>query len=271
MTKSLDGTVAIVTGGGRGIGRAISAALAREGAAVGLFGRNRDTLEHAVVEITGQGGRAMALAGDATRKPDVDQAVADMRKSFGRVNLLINNAGLTDRPAALVDADPDDWWRVIEVNLRGPFLFLQAAVPDLVASGSGRVVNLSTGAAVFPMPYSSAYGVSKTAFLRLSETVGVELAPKGVKLFDISPGRVETDMTDGLDEAIAAVNPNPMTIDPALIRKPEVAAQLVCDIATGRLDRLAGRFISVLDDIEAVLSDMDRIEREDLRVLSLRR
>lgn len=271
MSKSLNDTVAIVTGGGRGIGRVISRMLAEAGAAVGLFGRNADRLEAAVQEIERAGGRATALPGDVTQKADVDRAVAQVRAAFGPVNLLVNNAGLTDHPAALADADPNHWWRVIEVNLRGPFLFLQAAIPDLVASGQGRVVNMSTGAAIFPMPYSSAYGVSKTAFLRLSETVAAELADTGVKLFDISAGRVITDMTAGLDEAMAAVNPDPMVIDPAFIREPEEAARLVCDIATGRLDRLSGRFFNVLDDLDSVMADMDRIAAENLRVLTLRR
>src|SRR5690349_13470507 len=129
--------VALVTGAGRGIGREIALALAGEGWAVGLLGRDRRTLDDVLREIAAQGGRAVAVPADVTRRDDVRAAVGTVQRDLGPVDLLVSNAGLRERSAGRPwEADPDDWWRVVETNLRGPFLLAQAVLPAMVERGT---------------------------------------------------------------------------------------------------------------------------------------
>jgi len=142
---SLDGQVALVTGAGRGIGRELALALAGEGAAIGLLGRSRGPLDAVLREVAAAGGRAVAVPADVTRRDQVRAAVDTVSRDLGPVDLLVSNAGLRERAPALPwQADPDDWWRVVETNLRGPFLLAHAVLPAMVARGSGRVLHLGS-------------------------------------------------------------------------------------------------------------------------------
>jgi NAD(P)-dependent dehydrogenase (short-subunit alcohol dehydrogenase family) len=197
----LDGRIAFVTGGGRGIGRAIAIALAGAGATVALAGRNAARLEQVAAEIAGRGGRALALPCDVADGDAVSQAVAQARAALGPILILVNNAGIT---ASVKFADTDDatWERIMRVNATGPFFCCRAVVPDMIAQQWGRIVNVASIAALAGLPFSAAYSASKHALLGLTRSLALELARHQITANALCPGWVETDM---LRDAIANI------------------------------------------------------------------
>lgn len=271
MALPLQGQVAIVTGGGRGIGRVIARTLAENGFAVCICGRSPESLADAKAELEALGVGVVTAAADVRNAEDVEQVVELAETKLGPVTLLVNNAGVGGVPAAIWNSNPEEWWHAVEVNLRGPYLFSRAVLQRMVPRGAGRIVDLNSGAGVVPFAFNSDYGVSKAALLRLNETMAEELTATGVHVFSVSPGRVETDMTDGIDDQIAEVNPAWQPIPPVMIFPPEAVAKLIVTIASGKLDRLNGRLLSVLDDTEALLRDAEKIVEEGHRILKMER
>jgi NAD(P)-dependent dehydrogenase (short-subunit alcohol dehydrogenase family) len=244
--------VAFVTGGGRGIGANIAQALAEDGWSVVVGARSRDEVDAVAREI---GGRAVDL--DVSSPESVEHAVAEA----GDVELLVNNAGVSGPHGAFADADPGEWWRVFEVNLRGPFLVTRAVLPGMIRRGGGRIVNVGSGAGYLPANRytSTAYGPSKAALYRFGELLAGELAPQGIAVFTISPGLVRTAMTDDLG-------------DDAPWTPPECAPNLVRKLATGRYDALAGRYLHAEhDDVDELLARIDEVRERDLNAIRLQR
>ena len=149
----LGGQVAIVTGGGRGIGSAIAQKLTKAGAAVAVVARSEDQLAETVTLIEGAGGRAIALPVDVTDQQAVERAVAETEQQLGPVDLLVNNAGVPGPPGPLWESDSGEWWWCIEVNLRGPFLCSRAVLPGMVARGRGRIITTASGFGLGPLSY----------------------------------------------------------------------------------------------------------------------
>src|SRR5579883_1775490 len=195
MAEALAGQVAIVTGGGRGIGRAIAEALAAAGAAVTITARSADQLDETAEGIKIAGGRVLAIPADVTDRAAVERVVAETEKQLGPITLLVNNAGASGTAGLLWEVDPDEWWDAMAVNLRGPFAFCRAVLPTMVAHGRGRIINVASLAGVISVHYASAYMTSKTALVRLSECLALETAEYGVSVFVIDPGGVSTVMT----------------------------------------------------------------------------
>jgi meso-butanediol dehydrogenase / (S,S)-butanediol dehydrogenase / diacetyl reductase len=197
----LDGRAAFVTGGGRGIGRAIALALAEAGAAVAVAGRNVAHLEQVAAEIAERGGRALALLCDVADGRAVSEAIAQARVALGPILILVNNAGIT---ASVKFADTDDatWERIMRVNATGPFFCCRAVVPDMIARQWGRIVNVASIAALAGLPYSAAYSASKHALLGLTRSLALELARHNITANALCPGWVETDM---LRDAVASI------------------------------------------------------------------
>jgi NAD(P)-dependent dehydrogenase (short-subunit alcohol dehydrogenase family) len=197
----LDGKAAFVTGGGRGIGRAIALALAEAGASVAVTGRNAANLEQVAAEIAARGGRALALPCDVADGRAVGAAVAEARAALGPILILVNNAGVT---ASVKFADTDDatWERIMRINATGPFFCCRAIVPDMVAGRWGRIVNIASIAALAGLPYSAAYSASKHALLGLTRSLALELARHNITANALCPGWVETDM---LRDAVASI------------------------------------------------------------------
>jgi NAD(P)-dependent dehydrogenase (short-subunit alcohol dehydrogenase family) len=192
----LTGQVAIVTGGGRGIGRAIAIGLASASASVGVVARSEDQITESAGQIAEVGGRAIAVPADVSDPEAVEQMVQEVERVLGPVDLLVNNAGLAGPIGPTWEADPDEWWRCMEVNLRGPMLCSRAVLPGMISRGVGRIVNVASGAGTFAIPYLGAYVTSKTALIRLTEILAAEAAEHGVKVFAIEPGTVRTDMAE---------------------------------------------------------------------------
>lgn len=241
--------VALVTGGGRGIGRTIAATLTAAGWQVAVTGRTAQSLEDAVAA----GDAALALPGDAADKAAVRDAVSRTEAELGPIELLVANAGRFTAAGPVWEGDPDDWWADVTVNLRGPQLGLWAALPAMVARGSGRVIILGSGIGTEGMPYSSAYSTSKAAVMRLAESVAGELIGTGVSVFVISPGLVKTDMTD-FPETYLAHYPDWRGIADSEGVPPQRAAGLILELASGRHDAASGRYFRLITDLDRAAS-----------------
>lgn len=240
-------SVALVTGGGRGIGRSIAATLSAAGWSVAVTGRTAAALDDAV----GAGHAVLALAGDATERAAVAEAVRRTEDELGPLDLVVANAGRFAAAGPVWESDPDEWWRDAEVNLRGPQLALWAALGPMVRRGSGRVVVIGSGIGTTAMPYASAYATSKAGVLRLVESAAEELEGTGVSVFAISPGLVATEMTQFPEEFLAHY-PDWRDLAATSGVSAVRAASLVLALAAGGHDALSGRFVHVRDDLDAV-------------------
>ena len=204
-----DDKVAFVTGGGRGIGRAIACALAEAGVAVAVVGRNHANLERVAAEIVERGGRAIALACDVADGEAVGAAVAQARAALGPIQILINNAGIT-ASVKFTDTDDETWERIMRVNATGPFFCCRAVVPDMIARKWGRIVNIASIAALAGLPYSAGYSASKHALLGLTRSLALELARHNITANALCPAWVETDMfRDAIANIVAATGRTP--------------------------------------------------------------
>ncbi|HWX08425.1 MAG TPA: SDR family oxidoreductase [Gaiellaceae bacterium] len=248
--------VALVTGGGRGIGANIARELAAAGMRVAVGARSLDQVEAVAGEVDG-----LALTLDVMSRDSVDAAVARTEAELGPVDLLVANAGISGPREPL--ADPDEWWHTFEVNVRGLYLCNHAVAEKMVERGGGRVVNVASGAAYLPSALaggSTAYGASKAAVHRFSELLAAQLAPKNVFVFSISPGLVRTAMTEG------------NVPDDAPWTPPECAPRLVHALASGEFDALAGRYLHAEHDPPELLrSRIQEILEHDRNAIRLQR
>jgi NAD(P)-dependent dehydrogenase (short-subunit alcohol dehydrogenase family) len=201
----LDQQVTIVTGAGRGIGRAIALKFAGEGAAVIVTARSENEVQAVAAEIEKAGGRARAVVADVSREADCAKIVDLAREAFGPVHILVNNAGIFGPVKPVEEITPKEWDEVMGVNLRGPFLLSQRVLPEMYARGSGAIVNISTVAAKAAFPFNSPYAASKAGLLGLTRALAAEGARKGVRANAICPGPVtETKMSQDLTREFAA-------------------------------------------------------------------
>ncbi len=206
---SLEGKVAVVTGGGSGIGRAIALQLARDGAGVSVWDLNRTAADETVSEIAQTGGRAIACAIDASAEDQIATALGRTRAELGPVTILVNNAGITGF-CAFKDITVEVWERMIHVNLTGPFLCTRAVLPDMLAAGWGRIVNISSSSAQSGAPAMAHYVASKGGVIGFTKALALELAAKGITVNNIPPGFVDTPMLRASPvnvDAAAAVAP----------------------------------------------------------------
>lgn len=238
MSSPAGRRTALVTGGGRGLGRDITLALVQHGWAVAVTGRDPASLDVVVAD-----GAALALPGDATDRRAVQEAVLLAEAELGPLDLLVANAGRFATGGLLWEIDPDEWWRDVEVNLRGVQLALWAALPGMVARGAGRVVALGSGFGNTASPHGSGYGVGKTAVHRLVESVAAELAGTGVVALSVSPGRVRTDMSTDFPTGSTSAHPEYLQPPAEGWAPAEAVAGLVVRIGDGELDALSGRFV----------------------------
>lgn len=200
----LKGKVTIVTGAGRGIGRAIAARFAEEGSAVALVARTEAEIQQAAAELTSAGHRAAAIRADVSQEADCAVIFRETRRQFGHVDILVNNAGILGPTKSVEEISPTEWDDVIAVNLRGPFLLSRLVLPEMYERGSGAIVNISSVAAKGAFQWNSPYAASKAGLLGFTRTLAAEAARKGVRVNAICPGPVpETEMSQALGRALA--------------------------------------------------------------------
>jgi 3-oxoacyl-[acyl-carrier protein] reductase len=192
--RPLDGKVAIITGGSRGIGSAIAALLAEHGAAVVVSGRDAVRLDRAVLELQERGASVHGVAADAAKREDVDRLVEATKERFGRLDILVNNAGIT-RDGLLIRMKDDDWDRVMETNLRGAFLTTRAASKLMVRQRSGRIINIASTAGAMGNAGQANYSAAKAGLIGFTKAAARELAHWGILVNAVAPGLIETDMT----------------------------------------------------------------------------
>jgi NAD(P)-dependent dehydrogenase (short-subunit alcohol dehydrogenase family) len=201
----LNGKLALITGGGRGIGRAMALKFAEQQARVVVAARTANQVEAVVQEISAAGhGEALGLVCDVANRKSVDQMFADLREHFGaEVNILVNNAGVAES-ATLANTTDDLWHRHLAINLTGTFYCMRNALPAMLASGWGRIINVASIAGKIGAPYISAYTASKHGVLGLTRSVALEVGASGVTVNAICPGYVDTEMVSRGIERITA-------------------------------------------------------------------
>jgi NAD(P)-dependent dehydrogenase (short-subunit alcohol dehydrogenase family) len=275
----LAGSVALVTGGGRGLGRVLARALAEAGAAVGLVARSSDQLAQSLALIKEAGGVPAAATADVSDARAAAAAVAALVAKLGPIDLLINNAGVCGPVGPAWEVDAEEWWRTIEVNLRSTFVCSRLVLPGMVARRRGRIVNITSEAGVHRWPGVSGYAVSKAAMVKFTENLAAETRPFGVSVFSVHPGILPIGLSE---DALASLAPRDSSegrmhswiraqLDGGHGATPAAAAELVMALATGRGDPLSGRHLSVHDDLDGVLSQFDQVARDDLYLLRRRR
>jgi NAD(P)-dependent dehydrogenase (short-subunit alcohol dehydrogenase family) len=222
----LAGQVALVTGAGRGIGRAIARRFAAEGAAVVLAARTAAEIDDAAAEITRARGQAATVAADVSREADCERVVRAARERFGAIHILVNNAGAFGPVKLVHEITPAEFDAVLAVNLRSAFLLMRLALPEMCARGSGSIVNISSVAAKNAWAYNGAYGTAKAGLLALTRVAAGETARRGVRVNAICPGPVtETRMSKELGEQFSAL---------MSISKEEQLERLFAGILQGR-------------------------------------
>jgi 3-oxoacyl-[acyl-carrier protein] reductase len=229
MAIDLGGQAALVTGGSRGVGRAIAESLAAAGAEVHTFSRSDGV--------------------DVTDREAVERGVAGL----GPLDLLVNNAGTLDAVGPVWEVDPDAWLRDLETTLVGAFNCSRAVLPGMIERGRGRIVNVSSGAATRPYPHGSGYSAAKAGLISFTQALAAETSEHGLAAFAITPGFVWTAMTERLRDSPEGRRwfPGFGSPDP---NEPERAGQLVVRLASGEADALSGQFIHVRDDLDELLS-----------------
>jgi len=190
----LKNKTAIITGGATGIGLACARLFQREGARVALFGRRQDRLDQAQKIV---GDSALAISGDITRQKDIDRLTDRVLAEWGRIDILINNAG-TFVSAALHETDDSVWDDLLNVNLRGVFLLTKKVLPHMVEQKSGSIVHISSILGMIAVPQAAAYNVSKGALNQFSKSIAVEYGNAGIRSNSVCPGMIETEMTEEL-------------------------------------------------------------------------
>jgi 3-oxoacyl-[acyl-carrier protein] reductase len=253
--SELDGQVALVTGGGRGIGANIARELAEGGMRVAVSARTREEVEAVAGEIGG-----LAVVADVSDLGAVRGMVEQVDSELGPIDLLAANAGVAGWEETAWDAEPEDWWRIFEINVLGVYLCCRAVIPGMIERGRGRIVITGSGAAYLPSSRNAAYGATKAAVYRFGDILARQLEPHGIPVFVISPGLVRTEMTADIFSDDAPWTP------------PELAPRLVRALASGRADRLSGRYIHAEhDDIDELIRRADEIVDQDLNAIRLQR
>ncbi|MGJ5041314.1 MULTISPECIES: glucose 1-dehydrogenase [unclassified Bradyrhizobium] len=209
----LSGKVAIVTGGNGGIGLGMARGLADAGADIAVVGRNETKSRAAVADLAGRGGRAIAVTADVSNKDDVTAMVARVIGELGRIDILINNAGMSIRKPPHV-LELEEWQQVIDTNLTSAFLCSKAAYPALKANGGGKIINIGSMLSIFGASFAPAYAASKGGIVQYTRACACAWAPDNIQVNAILPGWIDTDLTraarsqiDGLHDRVLARTP----------------------------------------------------------------
>ena len=255
---------ALVTGGGRGIGRAIALRLVKAGFRVAITARTSEQLDETVALSK---GAITSVTADMADPEAIRAMIAQVEQRLGSIDLLVNNAGWGGTFEPIWESDPQQWWRCLEVNLRGPYECSRAVLPAMIARHQGCIINIASGAGGHAIENMSAYVASKTALIRLTEQIAVEAKPYGVSAFAIRPGVVRTAMVEEARQKIPMIQ---NALNKGLESPPEAAADLVAYLATGKASRLSGRLFDVVHDPQEMVDRAAEIEKENQYLLRLK-
>lgn len=233
---------ALVTGGNRGIGRAIVNELAAAGADVAIFARSEESVREAVADVEEKGVRGLALVGDVASEDDVERAWTRVDEVFEGLDILVNNAGIT-RDNLLLRMKPEEWQTVIDVNLTGAWRWSRRAVKPMIRQRWGRIVNVASVVGLTGNPGQANYAASKAGLIGFSKSLAAEVASRGVTVNVVAPGFIATDMTAGLGDA--AREQYETRIPAGRPGSPEDVARLVLFLASPLSDYITGQVICV--------------------------
>jgi len=219
--QNLKGKTALVTGGGRGLGKAVALALAAEGVNVAITGRNENNLKSVVAEIESKGVKSSYSVFDVTDKKQVFISLEKLQNDFGKFDILINNAGIAAF-GGILEMDDEQWEDIVKTNLFGPYYVVKAVVPGMVEKKSGDVVNISSTAGLKGNALTSAYSASKFGLIGMSESMMLELRKQNIRVTTLTPSTISTDMAK-TDLKITDGNPEK-------VLQPEDFAELVVDL-----------------------------------------
>lgn len=204
-SKSLEGQIALITGGGSGIGRAAAHLLAAEGAFVGALGRTREDVEETIKGIEAAGGRGVALVADVSNEAEMRDAISTLLSAGGRLDIVVANAGINGTWAPIDNLKPEEWDRTIAVNLRGTYMTLHLTVPHLKAAGGGAIIVISSinGTRTFTTPGATAYSATKAGQLAMVQQLALELGQHGIRINAVCPGAIETRIDESTEARLS--------------------------------------------------------------------
>ncbi|KAI2467188.1 NAD(P)-binding protein [Annulohypoxylon bovei var. microspora] len=265
---NLNGKAVFISGASRGLGRAMAVSFTKAGASMIAIGARSDLsttakeMKAAAASVGKPEPTILLLKLDVSDRKSVDEAAEQVKKSFGYIDIVINNAGVF-YGSLIVDSDPEEWWKVFQINLVGPYLVARAFIP-LLLEGSGKtIITLSSVGAHLKTPQFSAYQTSKFAVVRFTEFIVAEYGEKGILAYSIHPGNIPTDMLVGGVEAA------PPEVKPVFVDKAELSADSLVYLTSQKRDWLAGRYINVTWDLPELMEKKDDIVQGDKLKLRL--
>lgn len=272
----LKGKTAIVTGSGRGIGRALALEFSRQGANVGCCARSEKEIQETVALIEKEGGHAIAIPTDITQKEQVERMIKKVLEHFGQIDVLFNNAGSFQAIGGLWEVDPEIWWHDVTVNLRGAMLCCRAVLPHMMKRNEGIIINMSGGGFDNPFPGGSGYACSKAALMRLTDSLARELERMGssVLVFGMGPGLVRTRMTElqiNTPEGLRWIPVVKKMFDQKQDRPPEDCAKATVELIRIACPELNGRIFDVETDFNKVSRQASKIKERDLFTLRFKK
>jgi NAD(P)-dependent dehydrogenase (short-subunit alcohol dehydrogenase family) len=272
VNMRLKDKVAIVTGAGRGIGKAIALAYAHEGANVVTISRTLSEIENTSEQIRANGRRAIAIRADVSNSGEVEDAVSLVIKEFGKVDILVNAAGIQGPIGPVVENDVNQWIQTVHVNLIGTFLCVRAVLPTMIKQGCGKIINFSGGGATSPRPYFTAYAASKGAVVHFTESLAEELKKHNVQVNAIAPGAVNTDMLNHVIKAGLLAGERELTKAHEQLKKGgtplEKPVGLAIFLGSEDSGSISGKLISaVWDDLQNMAGQISQIMSSEIYTL----
>ncbi|KAI0966586.1 putative short-chain type dehydrogenase [Xylaria arbuscula] len=260
----LTGKAVFISGATRGIGRSISVSFAKAGASMIAIGGRSDlsdtaqAMRAAASSVGKPEPKILELKLDVLSKESIDAAAAEIKKTFGRIDVVVNNAGVFTGGVSIADTDPEEWWNTMAVNVKGPYLVMRALIPLMLETGGlSTFVTVSSVGSQLRSPGYSAYQTSKLAVLRVTEFLNAEYSDKGIVAFSIHPGNVPTDMTSGPDGKV------PDALAHIFVETPELAADSIVYLSKEKREWLGGRYVNVTWDLPELIGKKDEIVQGD--------